>query len=165
MNQGIHTVDLLQWLMGDVNTVRGHTSTRFLCDTIEVDDTAEFVAEHAGGARSVFYATLANAVNAPVTVDVVAEKGTLRLRGDLTIRFADGPTRVVAERKAPSGGRAYWGVSYELLIRDFYAQLGEDGPFWINPAKQRGLCGSCRVSMSRATRLLHPLAESVRAAG
>jgi UDP-N-acetyl-2-amino-2-deoxyglucuronate dehydrogenase len=133
MNQGIHTVDLLQWLMGDVNTVRGHTSTRFLGDTIEVEDTAEFVAEHDGGARSVFYATLANAVNAPVTVTVVAEKGTLRLRGDLTIRFADGSTRVVAERKALSGGRAYWGVSHELLIRDFYARLGEDGQFWISP--------------------------------
>jgi hypothetical protein len=71
-----------------VNTVRGHTSTRFLSDTIEVEDTAEFVAEHAGGARSVFYATLANPVNAPVTVDVVAEKGTLRLLGRLS-RAAD----------------------------------------------------------------------------
>ena len=52
MNQAIHTVDLLQWLLGDVTSVSGHAGTRFLGDTIEVEDTAEFVAHHAGGARS-----------------------------------------------------------------------------------------------------------------
>jgi predicted dehydrogenase len=133
MNQAIHTVDLLQWLMGDVTTVSGHASTRFLGDTIEVEDTAEFVAEHASGARSVFYATLAHAANSPVTIEVVTERATLSLRGDLTVNYADGRTEVIAERKAASGGRAYWGVSHELLIRDFYARLHEDEPFWIHP--------------------------------
>jgi len=133
MNQAIHTVDLLQWLMGDVTAVSGHASTRFLGDTIDVDDTAEFVAQHASGARSVFYATLAHATNSPVTIEVVTEKAVLDLRGDLTVTYADGRTEVIAERKAPSGGRAYWGVSHELLIRDFYARLDDDEPFWISP--------------------------------
>ncbi len=133
MNQAIHTVDLLQWLMGDVTRVSGHASTRFLGDTIEVEDTAEFVAEHASGARSVFYATLAHAANSPVSIEVVTERATLSLRGDLTVSYADGRTEVIAERKAASGGRAYWGVSHELLIRDFYARLDEDQPFWISP--------------------------------
>lgn len=135
MNQAIHTVDLLQWLVGDVAKVEGRASTRSLSGVIEVEDTAEFVAEHVGGARSVFYATLANAVNAPVTLDIVTEKATLSLRGDLTITYADGTVEVVRERVAESGGRAYWGVSHELLITDFYARLGEPGPFWINPAE------------------------------
>jgi predicted dehydrogenase len=56
MNQAIHTVDLLQWLVGDVIEVRGNAATRFLGGTIEVEDTAEFVAKHAGGARSVCHA-------------------------------------------------------------------------------------------------------------
>lgn len=133
MNQAIHTVDLLQWLLGDVTSVSGHAATRFLGDTIEVEDTAEFVADHAGGVRSVFYATLANAVNAPVSIDVVTEKATLSLRGELTVSHADGRMDVIAERQAPSGGRAYWGVSHELLIRDFYAQLDRPEPFWISP--------------------------------
>jgi UDP-N-acetyl-2-amino-2-deoxyglucuronate dehydrogenase len=46
MNQAIHTVDLLQWLMGGVTSVSGHASTRFLRDTIKVEDTAEFVTQH-----------------------------------------------------------------------------------------------------------------------
>jgi UDP-N-acetyl-2-amino-2-deoxyglucuronate dehydrogenase len=135
MNQAIHTVDLLQWLVGDVVSLSGNASTRFLAGAIEVEDTAEFVAEHAGGARSAFYATLANAVNAPVTLDIVTERATLSLRGDLTVSHQDGSTEVVPERLAESGGRAYWGVSHELLIADFYSRLGEDGPFWIDPSE------------------------------
>ncbi len=133
MNQAIHTVDLLQWLLGEVTAVSGHAATRFLGDTIEVEDTAEFVAEHAGGVRSAFYATLAHAVNAPVTIDIVTEKATLSLRGDLTVSYADGRVEVVAERQAPSGGRTYWGVSHEILIRDFYDRLEDPEPFWISP--------------------------------
>lgn len=135
MNQAIHTVDLLQWLVGDVVSLNGNASTRFLGGTVDVEDTAEFVAEHANGARSAFYATLANAVNAPVTLDIVTEQATLSLRGDLTVTHGDGRVEVVPERVVESGGRAYWGVSHELLIADFYARLGEDGPFWINPSE------------------------------
>ncbi|WP_026542291.1 Gfo/Idh/MocA family protein [Paenarthrobacter nicotinovorans] len=135
MNQAIHTVDLLQWLVGDVAKVEGHASTRSLGGVIEVEDTAEFVAEHVNGARSVFYATLANAANAPVTLDIVTEKATLSLRGDLTVTYADGRVDVIQERVAETGGRSYWGVSHHLLIADFYATLGEPGQFWINPAE------------------------------
>ncbi|WP_125609558.1 Gfo/Idh/MocA family protein [Specibacter cremeus] len=135
MNQAIHTLDLLQWLVGDVTAVRGSAATHVLGDTIDVEDTAELVLTHATGASSVFYATLANAVNAPVTVDIVTEAATLSLRGDLTVTYADGRVEVIPERRAESGGRDYWGVSHRLLIADFYAQLGQNGAFWIDPAE------------------------------
>ncbi|MEW1822373.1 Gfo/Idh/MocA family oxidoreductase [Arthrobacter sp. NPDC080031] len=135
MNQAIHTVDLLQWLVGDVTKVEGHASTRSLGGVIEVEDTAEFIAGHANGATSVFYATLANATNAPVTLDIVTENATLSLRGDLVVSYADGTQETVPERALESGGRAYWGVSHELLIKDFYAKLGDPAPFWISPAE------------------------------
>ncbi|MCQ6271023.1 Gfo/Idh/MocA family oxidoreductase [Pseudarthrobacter sp. R1] len=133
MNQAIHTVDLLQWLLGDVVSVSGRASTRLLGGIIEVEDTAEFVAEHANGARSAFYGTLANAFDAPVTLDIVTERATLSLRGDLTVTYTDGRVDTVPERVLESGGRAYWGASHELLIADFYAHLGESEPFWIGP--------------------------------
>lgn len=135
MNQAIHTLDLLQWIMGEVTSVSGHTATHSLADFIEVEDTAELVLTHKNGARSVFYATLANSVNAPITVSVELEKAQLELRGDLTITHADGRVEVVQERRAESGGRDYWGVSHQLLIADFYAQLGQSGPFWIDPVE------------------------------
>ncbi|MCX6499500.1 MAG: Gfo/Idh/MocA family oxidoreductase [Arthrobacter sp.] len=135
MNQAVHTVDLLQWLVGDVVAVSGNASTRFLGGTIEVEDTAEFVAQHVNGARSAFYATVANAFNAPVTLDVVTEKAVLSLRGDLTVSHADGRVDVVPERTSGSAGRSYWGVSHELLISDFYDRLADPEPFWISPAE------------------------------
>lgn len=140
MNQAIHTVDLLQWLVGEVEEVRGGAATRSLGDVIEVEDTADMVLRHANGATSTFYATLSNAVNAPVTIDIVTERATLSLRGDLTVTYSDGRVDVVHERELAPGMRAYWGVSHELLIRDFYDQLGQDGPFWLDPrAAQRSL--------------------------
>ena len=132
MNQAIHTVDLLQWLVGDVVSLSGSASTHALGDAVEVEDTAEFAATHSNGARSVFYATLANTVNAPVTLDISTEKATLSLRGDLTVNYDDGRSDVVRERSAGSGGRSYWGVSHALLIADFYAGLAQPGPFWID---------------------------------
>ncbi|GAB3269110.1 Gfo/Idh/MocA family protein [Arthrobacter pigmenti] len=133
MNQAIHTLDLLQWFVGDVTGVAGHAATHHLADVIDVEDTAEMVLSHAGGARSVFYATLANTGNAPVAVEVVTERATLRLRGDLTITYVDGSSGIVPERRAASGGRDYWGVSHEVLIEDFYARLDDPEPFWISP--------------------------------
>jgi UDP-N-acetyl-2-amino-2-deoxyglucuronate dehydrogenase len=139
MNQAIHTVDLLQWLVGDVVSLAGNSSTRALGDTIEVEDTAEFLAKHANGSRSLFYASLANSINAPITLDIVTEKATLSLRGDRTVTHIDGRREVIAEMKrdpqkeVPTGGRAYWGLSHELLIKDFYTRIGDPEPFWINP--------------------------------
>jgi UDP-N-acetyl-2-amino-2-deoxyglucuronate dehydrogenase len=133
MNQAIHTVDLLQWLVGEVTAASGQVATRVLGDVIEVEDTAEFVLEYRCGARSVFYATLANVINAPVTLDIVTERATLHLRGDLEVNYSDGRIDRVPERRTATGGRAYWGASHELLIKDFYNRLDEDAPFWISP--------------------------------
>jgi predicted dehydrogenase len=133
INQAIHTLDLVQWLVGDVTTVAGRAGTYSLEGLIDVEDTAQLVLGHEGSARSVFFATVANTVDAPVTLDVTAENATLHLRKDLTVVWADGRTEVVAERSAASGGRAYWGASHQLLIADFYARRAEPEPFWISP--------------------------------
>ena len=132
INQAIHTVDLLQWLLGDVSDVRGRAS-RLAIDGIDVEDTAQIVLDHQGGARSVFFATNANATDSPVTLEIVTEGAELFLRRDLTVQYADGHVDVIAERQAASGGRSYWGISHRLLIADFYARLADPEPFWIGP--------------------------------
>ncbi|WP_305783867.1 Gfo/Idh/MocA family protein [Symbioplanes lichenis] len=134
INQAIHTLDLLEWLLGDVERIRGHAG-RYALDDIDVEDTASVVLDHAGGARSVLFATVANAVDAPVTIEIVTERATLLIRGDLTVRHADGRVETVAEPAAAGGGRAYWGASHELLIADFYRSLAGSEPFGIGPAE------------------------------
>ena len=49
INQAIHTLDLLQWFLGDVTAVRGVAARVALSDTIEVEDTAALQLGHAGG--------------------------------------------------------------------------------------------------------------------
>jgi predicted dehydrogenase len=132
MNQAIHTLDLLHWLVGPVTSVAGSAATRSL--PIDVEDTAEITLEHEGGARSVFYATLAHAANEPVTIDITTERARLSIRENLTVLWEDGTRETVEEELTATGERAYWGVSHERLIRDFYVQLDEPRPFWITPA-------------------------------
>jgi len=132
INQAIHTVDLMQWLLGDVVRVRGHAG-RYAHDGIDVEDTASLVLDHAGGPRSVVFATVAHVTDAPVTIEIVTERATLRIRGDLTVTHAGGRVETVAEPVATTGGRAYWGASHELLIADFHRALAAPEPFWISP--------------------------------
>ena len=132
INQAIHTLDLLEWLLGDVVGLHGHAG-RYGLDGIDVEDTAHALLQHAGGARSVFFATVTNVADSPVTVEIDTERATLLIRGDLTVSFADGRTEVVAERRAGPDGRAYWGASHEQLIADFYGTLPDPAPFWIGP--------------------------------
>ncbi|SEB35831.1 Predicted dehydrogenase [Paramicrobacterium humi] len=132
MNQAIHTLDLLQWLVGPVDSVEGTAATRAL--PIEVEDTAEMTLQHENGARSVFYATNTHATNDPVSIDIVTERAELSIRGDLTVSYADGTVETVTEALTATGERSYWGVSHERLIGDFYATLDDTAPFWISPA-------------------------------
>lgn len=135
INQAIHTIDLLQWLLGDVTAVRGRSGTYLLTDVIDVEDSAQLILDHAGGVRSVCFATNTAALDFPVTIDIVTENAQLLLRGDLAVTYADGRVEAVPERRAESGGRSYWGVSHELLIADFHAHVAAGKPFWIDPAE------------------------------
>ena len=137
INQAIHTVDLVQWLLGEVTSVRGdigHYGTQ--TPDIDVEDSAHLVLQHGPGVLTLFTASSLNVVDAPVEVVIHTERAVLRLLGALTVTHVDGRTETVAE--APTSttlGRSYWGTSHRLLIEDFYARLSEPEPFWIGPAE------------------------------
>lgn len=134
INQAIHTLDLLEWLLGDVTGVHGHTGRYGLDGLVDVEDTASVLLDHAGGARSVLFATNTNATDSPVTIEIVAERAVLRIQGDLTVTHLDGRTETTAERRVATAlGKPYWGASHDLLIADFYRALEQPGPFWIDP--------------------------------
>jgi predicted dehydrogenase len=135
INQAIHTLDLMEWLLGAVVGTRGHSGRYTLDGVVDVEDTAHVVLEHAGGARSVVFATTANVVDSPVTIEIITERAVLLVRGDMTVSYLDGRVETVAERSASTGGRTYWGASHEQLIADFYRRLADPEPFWIGPAE------------------------------
>ena len=73
MNQGIHTVDLLLWLLGPVARVSGRVATR--CHAIEAEDTAAAVLEFESGAYGAIEATTAAAPGYPRRVTIVGTDG------------------------------------------------------------------------------------------
>lgn len=137
INQSIHTIDLVQWLVGPVSEISGRAFQLEPISGVDVEDTASLVMTHSPAGqdpvRSTMWVTNTNGVNAPVTIDVQCERGSLSLRGSLTLTEADGTTTVVSDSPPDAGTPSYWGLSHEALIADFYAQLDQPEPFWISP--------------------------------
>lgn len=139
INQAIHTLDLVQWLIGPVERTEGLVSQKKFAGVTEVEDTADLVLHHASGITTTFYATLTAPLARPVELEIATDNAYLELRsgrgGGLTVRWADGRVDTWSDRVATAGGRAYWGVSHEELIRDFHAALDGPEPFWIGPGE------------------------------
>ncbi|MFA5863714.1 MAG: Gfo/Idh/MocA family oxidoreductase [Phycisphaerae bacterium] len=77
MNQGTHTVDLLQWLMGsDVKRVSAFTGL-LAHAKIEVEDTVTASLEFANGALGVLFATTALYPGMPARVELGGMAGTI----------------------------------------------------------------------------------------
>ena len=80
MNQGVHTVDLLLWLLGDVSRLYARVGTAF--HDIEVEDTAVACLEFAGGAVGTLEATTAAYPGYPRRVELTGSEGTVVLEHD-----------------------------------------------------------------------------------
>jgi predicted dehydrogenase len=80
INQGIHTADLLLYLLGDVVCVQARTAT--LLHKIEAEDTAVAVLEFASGALGTFHATTAAYPGYPRRVEITGTEGTVILEHD-----------------------------------------------------------------------------------
>ena len=119
INQTIHTLDLLQWLFGGVNDVKGTIRRHVFGSTIETEDTAELRMITHAGAPVLFYATTGYVEDSAVLIDIVAENAKIRCEDDLIIRWKNGDREVISEKQA-SGPKAYWGLMHDALIEDFY---------------------------------------------
>jgi UDP-N-acetyl-2-amino-2-deoxyglucuronate dehydrogenase len=83
INQGIHTVDLLLWLLGDVVRVEARTGT--LLHKIEAEDTAAAILEFASGALGVLHVTTAAHPGYPRRVEISGAEGNVVLEHDRVI--------------------------------------------------------------------------------
>src|SRR5262249_48532523 len=80
MNQGVHTVDLLLWLLGDVVNLQARTAS--LLHKIESEDTAIAMLEFANGALGTVYATTAAYPGYPRRVEITGSEGSVILEND-----------------------------------------------------------------------------------
>lgn len=123
INQSIHTLDLVQWFMGEIDGIKAHVDTRLLKGIIEVEDTADATITFKSGSSCIFFATNNYAVNSPVEIEIICENAVLKLRDILDISYSDGSEEHISEAEKAAGQKAYWGDSHKYLIGDFYEGL------------------------------------------
>lgn len=85
MNQGIHGIDLLQYVMGPVKSVFAHIRT--LARKIEAEDTASALLEFENGALGVIQGTTSIYPGLPRRLEVNGDKGTIILEEDCIAKW------------------------------------------------------------------------------
>ncbi|MCX7699983.1 MAG: Gfo/Idh/MocA family oxidoreductase [Gemmataceae bacterium] len=86
MNQAIHNVDLLLWMMGPVRQVFGFAST-LAHERIEVEDTAVACLQFESGALGVIEATTSVHPGLPKTIAIHGDAGTVVIEQDDILRW------------------------------------------------------------------------------
>jgi len=97
INQGIHTIDLVLWLLGDVACVQACAAT--LLHAIEGEDTVTATLEFTSGALGVFHATTAAYPGYPRRVEISGSEGTVILEHDRVVSadLRNAPTEATEE--------------------------------------------------------------------
>ena len=85
MNQGIHGIDLLQYIMGPVKSVFAHTRT--LVRDIEVEDSAIAILEFQNGALGTIQGTTSIYPGSPRVLEINGDKGTIALEEDSIMKW------------------------------------------------------------------------------
>lgn len=147
MNQGVHTVDLLRWLCGPVETVYAQART-LAHERIEVEDVVAATLTLKNGAVASLSASTALYPGFPVRVAVHGTDGGAIIEGDMlhtlttrdstiggeaahahAVQVATGGTKAATEGKAAeskateaqtaSDPAALWGGAHQMQIADF----------------------------------------------
>jgi len=74
MNQSVHSIDLLQWMVGPVKTVSAYASSR-IHPEIEVEDTLSCSLQFANGAYGTILGTTAMYPGLPPRIEIGGENG------------------------------------------------------------------------------------------
>jgi predicted dehydrogenase len=85
MNQGIHAVDLLQWLAGAPHTVSALVRTR--SHAIEAEDTVAAHLEFPNGAVGVIEAATSCYPGTPLRIEISGDRGTAILEADKLVKW------------------------------------------------------------------------------
>ncbi len=121
MNQGIHCIDLMQWIMGEVGSVFAYTRT--LARRIEVEDTAVSVLEYKNGAIGVIEGTTSVVPGFDHRLEFHGVDGSILVDGEKIARWEVPGVELKLEHDLTVGStasdpRAVGYIGHMLLIQD-----------------------------------------------
>jgi len=149
MNQGIHTVDLLQFLMGPVESVYAHTAT-LAHERIEVEDVAVATVKFKNGAIGTIVGTTSAFPGFSARIEVFGTNGSAIINNDVLTHlyikeegsqgemYGKGPSENLADH--PSEGSIGGakdpaninGLSHQMQILDMIHSINEDREPLVN---------------------------------
>ncbi len=116
INQAVHTLDLMIYLGGAVETVSASMSNKSLKGIIEVEDTVDAYLKYENGAKGIFYATNAYGANSSVQLELEFENASfVYMSGKL---YCNGV--LVCEDETGFLGKSYWGLGHLRVFSDLY---------------------------------------------
>lgn len=137
MNQAIHSIDLLQWLMGPVRSISAYTDT--LVHRMETEDVAVAVLRFASGALGTVSATTGGYPGLAARLEFLGDRGSAVIEGDELVSLHLART----EQQAPGA----YGTSARTGTRENAASVAS------NPAGQSAASHALQVAdMIRAIR-------------
>ncbi len=134
INQSIHTLDLLHYLVGQpLESVDAVIANHHLKGIIEVEDMMSAYVRYPE-AVVCFYATTAyNADSAPF-IEVNCEHMVIRIEEmNITCYHKNGEAVLIPVEGKQGYGKSYWGAGHEDCIGDFYQSIEQHKPFALNP--------------------------------
>jgi len=142
MNQGVHMVDVLQWMMGPVAEVQAYAGT--LAHKVEVEDAAVAALRFESGALGLILASTAVYKGLPPRLEVFGATGNVVIEGDDIVRWQVGDEEEIASFHGsafgatdPQAGLAEAVEGHVEQLGDFLAAIEEDRPPMISGEEAR----------------------------
>ena len=86
----------------------------------------------AGGKRILFYASNCYVKNAPVELEIICERGSVKMVGNVVVMEKDGQTSTRDYSSGTVLGKDYWGSGHGFLIDDFYRCIRKEQTFPVS---------------------------------
>jgi UDP-N-acetyl-2-amino-2-deoxyglucuronate dehydrogenase len=129
INQAVHTLDLMQWIFGEVKSVQATCKTAL--HTIEAEDTLIAMLEFANGALGVLQATTSVFPGYPRRLELTGSEGTLILEQDrlLAADLRNPATNLLKSAEADGNPSASSPVvsdarGHQAVLEDFLQAIG-----------------------------------------
>jgi UDP-N-acetyl-2-amino-2-deoxyglucuronate dehydrogenase len=124
MNQSIHVVDLLQWMLGPVESICGYAET--LEHDIEAEDTASAALRFANRALGTIQGTTSAHRDSPLRIEIMGTEGSATLEGSRLTLWQPGREEVILsardrESLPESQGNEPLGAAHRRQLKEIFA--------------------------------------------
>ena len=115
INQALHTLDLMQWLVGMPTKLSATVSNQTLKNHIEVEDTASIICS--GNSKFTFFATNGGCCDFPVGITIKTDNEVVNI---LKGKVVAGNAVYDFDKDKAVYGKCCYGTGHAGLMRDFY---------------------------------------------